>query len=119
MKGFSLIEILIVLLLYTLVLSIVIPRFTFNQKKEAIDILEKVLISISERAFNTNQEIILKAKEGKLITSYGKVLDLEFVKSGYCIVKPDMNPYYCHFKLSNGNVILFTPLGKYIQPIGN
>ena len=119
MKGFSLIEIIFVLLLYTLVLSIVIPRFTYNRERETIDVLEKVLLSVSEKAFNTNQEIVLEAKKGKLITSYGKIFDLEFVKSGYCIVKPNMNPYYCHFKLNNGNLVLFTPLGKYIQPIGN
>jgi len=113
LRAFTLVEILIVIVLYTLVLGLVIPRFT-DRTTDVLETLEKIILIAAEYSKKKNEKVFLWAKNGRIQTSYGKVYNIDRVIEGFCILKPIAKPYYCYFTLNTRENITFTPLGKFL-----
>lgn len=108
-RGFSLIELLIVLSLYSLILLVVFP-IVRNRTISDKDTLQSVINKNRLKAFNIKQDIILVGEKGKLKTSLGETYEIPQLTKGFCIIKSSGIPMNCEFYLTK-NVYVFSVFG--------
>lgn len=108
-RGFSLIELLIVFFLYSLILFFVFP-IVRNKSISDKDTLQSIINKYRLKAFNVKHNIILVGEKGKLKTSLGETYEIPQLTKGFCIIKSSGIPMNCEFYLTK-NVYVFSAFG--------
>jgi len=113
LRGFTLVELLIVLTIYALVVAFVVPKVV-ERSSERISILESFIISSSFSALRLGKELEIKAKDGLVKRSDGKSIYVEGLEEGYCLVRASGRVFLCGFTFSEGFSVRFTPMGRFM-----
>lgn len=108
-RGFSLIELLIVLSLYSLILLVVFPIVRSKTLSDK-DTLQSIVNKYRLKAFNIKEDIFLIGEKGRLNTSTGESYEIPELINGFCIIKSSGIPMSCEFYLSK-NVYVFSAFG--------
>ncbi len=108
-RGFTLLELLIVLLLYSLILLVVFPVIRNKTSREK-DVLRNIINRYRFQAYKLKEDVILFGEDGVLRTSTGHVYKLPNLVKGFCIIRSSGTPLNCEFKLSK-EIYVFSSLG--------